>query len=140
VSEENVELVRRWYATLPDLSDPDVSAALEESFRDYFEEGFVLHLPADYPEEPRVFKSREGLERWLSWLGEAQAEWRFVPERLIDAGDQVIVFVMIVGETRNGLPVESPSAHVVTIRSGRIASIHVYRDRREALKAAGVSE
>jgi ketosteroid isomerase-like protein len=125
VSEENVELVRRWYATLPDLSDPEVSAALEESFRDYFEEGFVLHLAADYPEAPPVFKGREGLERWLSWLGEAQAEWRFVPERFIDAGDQVVVFVMIVGESRSGLPVESPSAHVVTIRRGRIASIHV---------------
>jgi len=31
-------------------------------------------------------------------------------------------------------------AHVVTVRDGRITSSHVYRDRSEALEAAGVEQ
>jgi ketosteroid isomerase-like protein len=138
VSEENVELVRRWYATMRDLSDPGDSAFLRESFRDYLEQGFELQLPSDYPEGAPVFKGREHLDRVASWLHEAWAEWRFEPERFIDAGDQVVVFVMIVARSRSGVPVELPSAHVVTVHDGRVASLRAYRDRSEALKAVGL--
>ncbi len=140
MSEETVELVRRSYAAQRDLSDPGDWAFLAESLRDYVEEGFELRLPSDYPEDAPVFKGREGMERVPLWLREAWAEWRFEPERFIDAGDQVVVFVMIVARSRSGVPVELPSAHVVTIHDGRIASIRAYRHRAEALKAVGRAE
>jgi ketosteroid isomerase-like protein len=39
----------------------------------------------------------------------------------------------------SGLAVERETAHVWTIRDGRLASIQIYRDRDEALKAVGLA-
>jgi ketosteroid isomerase-like protein len=36
------------------------------------------------------------------------------------------------------MPIEIPDAHVVTVVDGRITSTRVYRDRKEALEAAGL--
>jgi ketosteroid isomerase-like protein len=140
VSQQNVELARRWYAALPDLSDPDYSGFLEKSFRDNAEESFELRLPSDYPEGEPVFKGREGIERLASWMREAWEEWRFEPARFIDAGDQVVVFVTIMARSKSGVPVELPSAHVVTMRDGRVASVRAYRDGADALKAVGLED
>jgi ketosteroid isomerase-like protein len=72
-------------------------------------------------------------------LRDAWAEWRFEPERFIEAGDQVVVFLRVVAEGRaSGVPIELPDAHVVTPRDDRLASTCVYRDRSEALEAAGL--
>jgi ketosteroid isomerase-like protein len=141
VSEENIEVARRWYAALPDLTDRDGFAILLRSFRDYVdEEGFELHLPSDYPEDAPVFKGRDALEHLALWLREAWAEWRFEPERFIDAGDQVVVCVRLVARSRSGVPVELPSAHVLTIHDGRLASTWAYRHQAEALKAVGLEQ
>jgi len=52
-----------------------------------------------------------------------------------------VVFVRVVARgVGSGLPIELPDAHVVTVRDGRITSSHVYRDRSEALEAAGVEQ
>jgi ketosteroid isomerase-like protein len=70
---------------------------------------------------------------------DAWAEWRFEPERSIDAGDQVVVFVRVVAMgSPSGVPIELPDAHVVTLREGRLTSTCMYRDRSEALEAAGL--
>jgi hypothetical protein len=53
MSEENVELVRRWYRSLPDLRDtnPDNDReTIDQAFRDYLDEQHGLRLPAGYPE------------------------------------------------------------------------------------------
>jgi ketosteroid isomerase-like protein len=72
-------------------------------------------------------------------LRDAWAGWRFEPERFIDAGGAVVVFVRVVATGRaSGMPIEIPDAHVVTVVNGRITSTRVYRDRQEALRAAGL--
>ncbi len=74
-------------------------------------------------------------------LRDAWGEWRFEPERFIDAGDRVVVFVRVVAKgSASGVPIELPDAHVVTIRDGCITSSRVYRDRSEALEAVGLAE
>ena len=140
MSEENVELVRRWLAWAPDLRDLDPAdddVVIGQAFRDYLDEGFELRLPA-YPEGEPIFRGREGLSQWIERLRGVWAEWRFEPDRFIDAGEHVVVFLRLVVRSLSGVPVETPSAQVVTIRGGRIASIHAYRDRSEALKAVGL--
>jgi ketosteroid isomerase-like protein len=139
MSQANVEVVRSVYAALVDLRHLDDPTFLEE-FGDYFEEGVELQLPSDYPEAVPVFKGPEGLEQWAAWLSEAWANLRFEPERFIDAGERVVVFETIVARSRSGVPVELPSAPVVTIRDGRVASIRAFRDRSQALKAVGLAE
>jgi ketosteroid isomerase-like protein len=138
----NIELVRRWFAFLPGLggTDPtDDSAVIDRAFRDYLAEEYELRLPGGYPEGEPVFRDREGLAQMAAMLRDAWAEWRFEPERFIDAGDRVVVFVRVVARgSASGVPIELPDAHVVTLRDGRLTSTCVYRDRSEALEAAGL--
>jgi ketosteroid isomerase-like protein len=67
------------------------------------------------------------------------AEWRFEPERSLDAGDRIVVFVRVVGKaSASGLPINVPTAHVVDVPDGRITLIRAYLDRSEALEAVGL--
>ena len=62
-------------------------------------------------------------------------------ERFLDAGDQVVVFARIVGRGKaSGAPFELETTPVWTIRAGRAMSVHAYRDRSQALEAAGLRE
>src|SRR5271157_819964 len=138
----NIELVRRWSAFLPSLggTDPnDDSATIDRAFRDYLDEEYELRLPGGYPEGEPVFRGREGFAQLLAMLRDAWAEWRFEPERFIDAGEQVVVFVRVVARgSASGVPIELPDAHVVSLHGARLTSTCVYRDRSEALEAAGL--
>ena len=144
MSQENVKLVLRWYAFLPDLASADPAhdqAILDQAFRDYVDEDYEVRLPADYPEGEPVFRGREGLVRFAAMLRDAWSEWRFEPEHSIDAGDRVVVFMRVVAKGReSGVPIERTSTQVVTVRDRRMTSTWVYRDRSEALKAVGLSE
>ena len=137
MSQENVDLVRNLYA-LGDFLNPNPDE-IDRAFRDYLDEQFELRLPPDYPEGEPVFRGREGLAQVTAMLQEAWREWRFEPERFLDAGERAVVFARIVGKGgASGLPFELETTHVWTIHVGRAASLHAYRDRSEALEAAGL--
>ena len=133
MSQENVELVRSGYAA----SDPFTTFA--ESLAP--ESDFELHLPADYPEGEQVFRGREGINALTAALRELWSEWRFVPERFLDAGDHVVVFALLVARGHeSGVPIELETNHVWTFRDGQATAMRVYRDRAEALEAAGLQD
>jgi len=68
-------------------------------------------------------------------------KWRLEPKRFLDAGDRVVVFVRILAKGgASGVPIEVETAHVWTIRGARVTSVHAYRDRSQALEAAGLTE
>jgi ketosteroid isomerase-like protein len=144
MSQENVELVRRLYAATPGLRDSvpdDDPGFLDRIFRDFFDEDFVFRLPPEYPEGSRVLQGREGMMAFIAMLREVWSEWRFVPERFFDAGNRVLVFVHVVAVGHeSGVPVELDSGHIWTVHDGRAESAWVYRDRSEALEAAGLRE
>jgi ketosteroid isomerase-like protein len=142
MSQEDVELVRGFFASLPGLRDAnpaDDQAILDRLFRDYLDAEFETRLPGDYPEGEPVFRGREGLARYIAMLREAWSEWLFEPERFIDAGDRVVVFQRVVAKGRtSGVPIALTSTQIVTVRGGRITASQVYRDRSKALWAAGL--
>jgi len=144
MSQENVEVARRWYAMLPGLQavgPADEDAFLDRAFRDFLDERYELRLPSGYPEGQPTFTGREGLAQMAAMLRDAWSEWRFEPERFLDAGDRVVVFVRVVARgVGSGVPIELPDAHVLTLRDGRLTATRVYRDRSEALQAAGLWE
>ena len=71
-------------------------------------------------------------------INEAWGEWRFEPEQFLDAGDRVVGFARILAEGgASGVPIELETSHVWTVRAGRATSLHMYRNRSDALKAAG---
>jgi ketosteroid isomerase-like protein len=139
MSEENVEIVRRANAEDGDLlhATPE---QVEHAFREYLDEEFEFRLPSDYPEGEPVFRGRDGVDQVIAWLSETWREWRFEPERFLDAGDRVVVFARIAGKGEaSGAPIELETTHVWTIHNGRATSLQAYRDRSQALEAAGLS-
>jgi ketosteroid isomerase-like protein len=139
MSEENVDLVRNLYA-LGDFLNPTPDE-IDRAFRDALVDQFEFHPPTDFPEGELVFRGREGLAQFTAMLREAWGEWRLEPDRFLDAGDRVVVFARVVGKGgASGAPFELETTHVWAIRDGRATSAHAYRDRSEALEAAGLSE
>src|SRR5262245_64892192 len=132
MSEENIEIVRNLYA-LGDFLNPN-SDEIDQAFHDYLDEQFELRLPNDYPEGEPVFRGREGFAQVTAMLREAWREWRFEPERFLDAGERVVVFARVVGKGGgSGVPFEMETTHVWTIHAGRVRSLHAYRHRADAL-------
>jgi ketosteroid isomerase-like protein len=141
MSEENVEVIRSfyemgagdWFSVAPDQID--------RAFREYVDERFEARLPSDYPEGEPVFRGRKGFDEMTAMLADAWGKWRLEPERFLDAGDRVVVFARILAEGgASGVPIEVETAHVWTIRGARATSMHAYRDRSQALEAAGLRE
>jgi ketosteroid isomerase-like protein len=141
MSQENVALVRSlyeigagdWFSAAPDQID--------RGFREYVDEQCEFRLPPDYPEGEPVFRGREGFDELMAMLGEAWGKWRLEPERFLDAGDRVVVFVRILAEGgASGAPIELDTAHVWTVRGARATSMHAYRNRSAALEAAKLEE
>jgi ketosteroid isomerase-like protein len=67
---------------------------------------------------------------------------KLVPERFFDVDDErVLVFVHASAEGEgSGAPVEGRSATEFTVRDGAIVRVKLYKDRTEALEAAGLRE
>jgi ketosteroid isomerase-like protein len=141
-SKQNVELTRRAYdegpVVLP-LSPDDERALIERGFRDYYDERLEIRMPPDYPEGEMVLKGRAGMARLFAMLRDTWTEFRFEPERFIDRGDRVAVLVRVIAKGgASGLATERRTAHIWTVRDGRLAAIQIYRDRAEALEAVGL--
>jgi ketosteroid isomerase-like protein len=145
MSQENVELVRRLYAeggpfALP-MSADEERALLDRQFGEFYDERVEIRMPADYPEGEQVLWGREGMVGVVALLRETWTEFRFEPERFIDAGDRVVVFIRVVAEGGvSGVAIEQETAHLWGVRDGRLSSIQILRDRSQALEAVGLSE
>jgi ketosteroid isomerase-like protein len=145
MSHENVELVRRAYkdggpVVLP-LSRDDERAVVDRLFRDCYDEQLEIRMPADYPEGEEILRGRDGMTQLFAMLRDTWTEFRFEPQRFIDAGQRVVVLVRVVAKGgASGLATEHRTAHVWSVRRGRLASIQIYRDRAVGLKAVGLRE
>jgi ketosteroid isomerase-like protein len=145
MSHENVELVRRAYedggpVVLP-LSLDDQRAVVDRLFRDCCDEQLEIRMPADYPEGEEILRGREGMTQLFAMLRDTWTEFRFEPQRFIDAGQRVVVLVRVVAKGgASGLATERRTAHVWSVRRGRLASIQIYRDRAVGLEAVGLRE
>jgi ketosteroid isomerase-like protein len=133
MSQQDVELVRRameaWNREdidgLIPLSDPEVE--------------FVSIFAGM---EGRTYRGYDGLRRYFADMRDAWAEFRREIEGVTDAGgDQVVVFFRLRGTARvSGVPVDERMTTVFRLREGRLHRMVVYRDRDEALEAAGLRQ
>ena len=81
------------------------------------------------------------MARLFAMLRDTWTEFRFEPEEFIDCGQRVAVLVRVIATGgMSGLPTERETAHLWTVRDGRLASIKIYRDRAEALEAIGLKD
>jgi ketosteroid isomerase-like protein len=132
MSQENVELVR---TLLSAYDRADYEAALEALDPD-----IEWHVPPGISIGREVYRGRDEVQKgFAEWLG-AWDTYRFEPEEVIDRGDHVVVGGMQTGRGRgSGVEVRLPTFHVFTLRDGKVTRHRSYRDRTEALEAAGLS-
>ena len=62
------------------------------------------------------------------------------PDEFIECGEHVVVPARSRLWGRDGIKVETDTAVVVTLRSGRIVEWRLYQERAEALQAVGLEE
>jgi ketosteroid isomerase-like protein len=76
----------------------------------------------------------------LDYMLEIQEPWEEFDveiERIIEAGDAVVVFLRETGRARHGPEVQNDTAMILKMRHERVVEITGYLDRDEALRAAG---
>jgi ketosteroid isomerase-like protein len=140
-TQENVALVERSYHWLQEIRDATTPDAIEEAFRQDFDEKLEVCIPDVYPEGGQTFRGRQGLQRWIDTTREVWEEWRFEVQRLLDAGDRVLVLIRVVARGgSSGVSVDRETAHIWTVRDGRVTRCEVYLDRSQAIAAAGLQD
>jgi ketosteroid isomerase-like protein len=72
---------------------------------------------------------------------EVWQSYRLEPETVVELKGRVLAILREIARGRaSGLEVEGRWGYVVTVRDGKIERVEAYRDPREALAAAGVSD
>lgn len=134
ISEQNVEVVRRWYEA---ISRGDPAALLESVSSDA---DFVNEILGD------TYHGREQIRKMFEEIWEVVEDYRVEPEEFIEQGDQIVVSVRLSGRLRHtgisegGWIRAEKMAHVLTIRNGKIVRNRVCRDKARALEAVGLGE
>jgi uncharacterized protein len=133
MSKENVEIVQRSYEAMNErafsrataLLDPDVEFDLSRN---------ILN--------PDVYRGYAGFERLVGVIEDVWDDFRFEIQELIDAGDSVVAGVTVSGKgSGSGVPTEMQVFNVWTLRDGKVVRLAGgYRNRADALEAAGLSE
>jgi ketosteroid isomerase-like protein len=130
MSQENVELVRRAYVAVNERDQ----ATLEEIIAHDIE----LRATGRLPDAGTVIRGREAVKDWWTELL-AALDMRVEVDEYIDAGDAVVA---VIRQTARGIAsgVETTNRIVAVyrIRDGKLTRIDAYRNRREALEAAGL--
>ena len=134
MSQENVELFRRG-AEAWDRGDLDELLALydAEAELDFVRfEGWV---------ERPVFRGRAAIRAFFEQWREAFADYRYVVERYVDAGERVLALCSQsgAGPGSTGLAMMR-LAQIATFKDGLIVRMENYSDREQALDAVGLSE
>jgi ketosteroid isomerase-like protein len=136
MSEENVELVRQVYeasarrdsATVLSLYDPDVEVD-------------VTHGAVGEVAGPTVHHGHDGLRTFFRAWYEAWESADAELHELLDAGEHVVSIETTRARGKgSGVEVELTQYGVWTIRERKIVRVAWLTSRKEALKAAGLSD
>jgi ketosteroid isomerase-like protein len=132
MSQENVEILRRWYAA---ANHRDADAGIE-----LIDPDIELRTAGIFPDMDSAYQGREAFVRFLYEFAEAWVDLSLEPERYVDLGTRVLVLAHFHATGRDGLEIERPFAHLWTLRDGRAVRLDAYADQREALEAVGLKE
>ncbi len=90
---------------------------------------------------PDTYKGHDGIRRFYEGVRDAWESYRWDVEETRVAGDSVVAMVYCQGQGREGGPrVDWRVAWLWRFRRGRPVSLRFYRDRAQALEAAGLGE
>jgi ketosteroid isomerase-like protein len=133
MSQENLEVVRRWWASFNDEGMPSL---------DLCDEQVEVRNPPAFPVRGS-YHGHEGVRQWRADVFDVIDDVNVEAEKLFDAGDgeTVVMFLRLRGVAiYTRIPIDETWAAVWTIRGGKLVYAQGYISRREALEAAGLSE
>jgi ketosteroid isomerase-like protein len=129
MSQENVEIVRRLleasnrrdFDAMVDTGDPEIE---------------IVTLMSG------TYRGHAGWRRLIEQMSVEVSGFQFVPEDLIDVGqDRVVAVTRWVGAGRtSGIAFSQTIGFVYTLRDGLVVRQESFRNRAEALKAVGLEE
>ena len=132
MSEENVEVVRKW---IDAFNRGDLDAWLG------FLSPEVVWESLPGPGFRDVYRGRAEVREWIEQLLEVFDSHIEIDELTALSDDRVLSAYTIRGRGRgSGLPVERPSWDVLWLADGLITRRHGFSSRDEALEAAGLRE
>ena len=145
MSQENVEIVRRIYAAL-DVSVPGSVSTVSvptEPFGTLIDSQIEWNFPREFPDLAEPYYGYEGAKQYRRKIAEVLDDYRMVPERFIDVGDdRVLVFSREGGRGKgSGAEVFTHlTAHIWTLKDGKAVRMQSIWERADALEAVGLSE
>jgi ketosteroid isomerase-like protein len=131
VSQQNVDIAKRAIDAF-NRRDADLLADLTTPDFEWFPA-----LPGTV--EGGGYRGREGIETYISEIGDTWEELRIFGAEFRDLGDRVLVLGRAEGRGRgSGVPVDTSHGFVVELRGDKVSRVRTYLDHGEALRAAGL--
>jgi uncharacterized protein len=132
MSEENVEIVRRYYAAWN-------SGGLDAA-RAFWSDDFEWHDAPGMPDSG-VYRGAEAAAAHFRDLNEVLGTMEVHLDRVLPAGDEVFVLLHVhLDAPRGDLALDGPIFETVRLEDGKISRIRLFLDERTALEAAGLLE
>jgi ketosteroid isomerase-like protein len=132
VSQENVEIVRRYYAAW--------NAGGLDAARAFWSDDFEWHDASEMP-DGSVYRGAEAAAAHFRDLNEVLGTMAVQVDRALPAGDEVFVVLHVhVDAQRGGVPMDGVIFETVDVEEGKIVRIRLFLDEEAALEAAGLSE
>jgi ketosteroid isomerase-like protein len=129
VSQENVEVVRRWYDAYV-RGDQEAVFAVAHPGIEIFDH--------DIPDAGE-YRGLDGVLKWQSDWERSWESWRWAPEEFIDAGDRVVAVLRVHAKGRHsGVDVERQDGAVWTLSRGKCVRLDYYGSKEQAVKAVGL--
>jgi len=98
-------------------------------------------IPPEVSAEPDIYRGPDGMRRYFQSFQDVMDEIRFQPERFWDAGESVVVALLLTAKGRQtAILVEQRTAAVWTISDGKVRRVRAYASPAEALEAVGMEE
>jgi ketosteroid isomerase-like protein len=129
VSQENVEIVRRFFAA---VADGDIERAIT-----FFDEDIEWDLSRRQL-EPLIFRGHEGFREFVSLQSAVWVDQKFNLTEVLDAGDSAFIRVRFVSTGRGGIEVGATAWFAWTFCHGLVTRATMYQTEADALKAVGL--
>jgi ketosteroid isomerase-like protein len=134
MSQENVEIVRRWWEGFNEEGMPPLALCDEE---------IQIRNPPDFPVRG-LFKGHDGVRCWRDQVFEIVDDPRVEPEDIVDVhgdGTTVLMLLRATGTgSHTGIKIDYEWGAVWTIRDGKLLRAQGYLNRAETREAAGLEE
>lgn len=133
MSEENVELVRRYF--------PAYERGGLDAWAEFWHPDISWRAAEGALDDVGVFQGHDAMRRYYRQWEETFDAVSTEIEELIVSGDEVVAAVRAAGRMKESdAEVEIHYAIVLSFRDGKIIKGREYLNRNEALKATGLSE